>query len=76
MESATAALALQLRVFPREPLIKRRTSGFHRAGHIADGQLVFHPDRVCQDEPEINVAHQRTETSVCEAPERITSDQP
>ena len=77
-ESATAAQALQgcgCSPEHREPLIKGRTSGFHRAGHGADGQPVFHPDRVLQDEPEIDVAHQRTEPSVREAAERITSDQ-
>ena len=65
-----AALALQGRGCSpehREPLVERRTSGSHGAGRGADGQPVGRPDRVFQDEPEINVAHQRAETSMGEA---------
>jgi len=77
-EPATAALAPQggwCSPEHREPLVQPRSSGSHGAGHRADGQAILRPDRVLQDEPEIDVAHQRTEASVGQAAERVSSDQ-
>jgi hypothetical protein len=59
----------------REPLVERRSSGFHGAGDSSDGDAVLHRDRVPQDEPQVDVADQRAEAAMGQAAQRVPGDQ-
>jgi hypothetical protein len=55
--------------------VQRRSAGPHRVAHRANGETVFHPERIGQDEPQVNVADQRAETPVRQAAKRVGGDQ-
>ena len=56
--------------------MERRAAGLDGLGHRSDRGEIRRLDRMLEDEAEVDVAHERAEAAVRQAPEGVGGDEP